>query len=81
MKVIVTGATGFVGKEVVAQCIQNTAITSVLVLTRRDIEKNLSSDPKVHVILHQDFDTYPQELLGQLEGSQGCIWYWSRFDV
>ncbi|KAJ9642086.1 hypothetical protein H2204_002455 [Knufia peltigerae] len=74
MKVIVTGATGFIGKQVVVQCIQNPTITSVIVLTRREIDKNLSSDPKVQVIIHQDFETYPQELLHQLQGSQGCIW-------
>lgn len=75
MKVIVTGATGFIGKQVVVQCIQNPTITSVIVLTRREIDKNLSSDPKVQVIIHQDFETYPQELLHQIQGSQGCIWY------
>lgn len=75
MEVIVAGATGFVGKAVVAQCIANPKIAVVHVLTRRNIDVDLNSSPKVHVILHQDFQNYPQQLLEQLQASQGCIWY------
>jgi nucleoside-diphosphate-sugar epimerase len=74
MKVIVTGATGFVGKQVVSQCIDNPEISSILVLTRRNIDQNLSQSSKVRVILHHDFHNYPQELLKQLRGSHSCIW-------
>lgn len=74
MKVIVTGATGFVGKQVVVQCIETPGISSIIVLSRRDIDEALSKNPKVHVILHQDFLSYPHDLLEQLKGSQGCIW-------
>lgn len=81
MEVIVAGATGFVGKEVVAQCIANPKIALVHVLTRRDIDVHLNSSPKVHVILHQDFQNYPQQLLEQLQSSRGCIWYSSSPQV
>lgn len=69
-----TGATGFVGREAVAQCIANPEISSILVLTRRNIDETLSQSSKVHVILHQDFQNYPPALLEQLKGSHGCIW-------
>src|ERR1700743_1906429 len=75
MKIIVTGATGFVGNKVVAECIANPAVSSVIVLTRRNIDETLSQNPKVQVILNQDFEHYPQDLLGRLKGSQGCVWY------
>ena len=29
---------------------------------------------KVRVVHHQDFSEQPSSLLGQLEGSEGCIW-------
>lgn len=74
MKVIVTGATGFVGGEVVKQCISNPSITSILVISRRDLPKDLSQSSKVKVILHQDFSSWPSSILEQLEGAEGCIW-------
>ena len=75
MKVIVSGATGFVGKEVVVQCIANPNITSVIVITRREIDAALSQSPKVRVILHNNFEEYPSDLLQQLRDAEGCIWY------
>ena len=74
MKVIITGATGFIGGEVVKQCIKCPSITSVLVLSRRDLPKELSQDPKVKVLIHTDFSSYPPSLLEQLEGADGCVW-------
>ncbi|EXJ73591.1 uncharacterized protein A1O5_03353 [Cladophialophora psammophila CBS 110553] len=46
MKIIIAGATGFVGKEVVVQSIENSRISSIIVLTRRHIDKILSQHPK-----------------------------------
>jgi uncharacterized protein YbjT (DUF2867 family) len=74
MKVIVTGATGFVGREVVARCIVHHRITNVIVLARRAIDDTLSKDPKVQVIVHEDFSTYPSSLMEQLKGAEACIW-------
>jgi hypothetical protein len=28
----------------------------------------------VNVIIHNDFSNYPQELLEQLKGAEGCVW-------
>jgi uncharacterized protein YbjT (DUF2867 family) len=74
MKVIVTGATGFVGREAVAQCIADPTISEVIVLTRREIDASVSHSPKVQVIFHHDFETYPQGLIEQLRRAKGCIW-------
>jgi uncharacterized protein YbjT (DUF2867 family) len=75
MKLIVTGATGFIGGEVVRQCIANSTVTTILVVSRREPSKETMASQKVKVILHQNFSDWPSSLLDQLEGAEGCIWY------
>ena len=73
-KIIVTGATGFVGSNVVKQCIKDEVVDEILVLTRKPIDEELLRNPKVKVIQHEEFSQYPDELLEQLRGAMGCIW-------
>lgn len=75
MKVIVTGATGFVGSEVVRKCIDRAEITSVIALGRRAIDQELSKNEKVQVVINENMGTYPQEVLDQLKGAEACISY------
>lgn len=78
MKIIVTGATGFVGHAVVRKCILSEAITSVIILSRNPVGKLLKRK-KVRVIRHDDFLSYPPDLLETLRGAQCCIWYATQF--
>ncbi|KND87243.1 hypothetical protein TOPH_08123 [Tolypocladium ophioglossoides CBS 100239] len=75
MKVIVTGATGFVGSSLLHDCISNDEITQVYALTRKHIPREFTKNPKVTVITHDDFLDYPPELLEQLSGAEACLWY------
>ncbi|KOS22475.1 hypothetical protein ESCO_002088 [Escovopsis weberi] len=74
MKVIVTGATGTVGKAIVQQCLQDEHITTVIILTRRAVSMDFESHPKVQVVLHQDFSQYPAEMMRGFEGAEACLW-------
>ncbi|KAI1381201.1 hypothetical protein F4677DRAFT_119348 [Hypoxylon crocopeplum] len=74
MRVIITGATGFLGGEVVRQAIANERITQIFILTRKSPPDELSKSTKVTVIEHSDFSIYPPKLLAQLAGAEGCIW-------
>ena len=74
-KIIVTGATGFIGSNVVKQCTKNTEVAEVIVLTRKPIDEELSRNSKVNVMLHEEFSQYPDDLLEQLKGAVGCIWW------
>ncbi|KAK9760372.1 hypothetical protein K7432_015679 [Basidiobolus ranarum] len=71
MKIIVTGATGFVGHEVLIQCLENSSIETVTVLSRRPIE-NLTHN-KLNTIILQDFTDY-SSVIKKLEGHVACIW-------
>jgi len=75
MKVIITGATGFVGSALARQSIADPRISSVLILTRRAPEDDIAGDAKVTVIEHDDFASYPPELLAKLVGAEACLWY------
>lgn len=73
MKVIVTGATGFVGAAVVKRCITDSRISEIVVLSRKAIAESLSKSAKVEVNLHDDFSNYPASLIDRLGDAQGCI--------
>jgi len=51
MKVIITGATGMVGKGVLLECLQNDLVTKVLVVGRKTAN---IEHPKMEEIIHED---------------------------
>ncbi len=68
MKLILTGATGFLGGEVLKQALADPAIEQVTVLTRRPLE---TTHAKLKAILLQDFIDYSDLALGDYDA---CIW-------
>lgn len=52
MKVIITGATGMVGKGVLLECLDNEAVSSVLAINRKSVEVQ---HPKLKEVIHKDF--------------------------
>ncbi|GAA6004825.1 hypothetical protein JCM10207_008418 [Rhodosporidiobolus poonsookiae] len=76
-KLIITGATGTAGSEVVRQALLNPAISHVTVLSRRPLPAHIAPsppNPKLNVVLHSDFGSYPPSLLDQLKGHDACVW-------
>lgn len=76
MKILLTGATGYIGSEILTQAIKHNYITHVYVLTRKELPSKLSTNKKVTQIIHEDFSQYPEWLLSKLAnyGIEGCIW-------
>ncbi|KAG9235654.1 hypothetical protein BJ875DRAFT_373780 [Amylocarpus encephaloides] len=74
MKIILTGATGMIGLEVLAQCIKSPSVTQIIVLIRKPLPESTSTSPKIRVIIHENFLSYPDSVLQQLSGAQACIW-------
>lgn len=73
MHLILTGATGMVGSACLNHMLTNNSIISVSILSRRPVPM-AEGKAKAKVILHNDFDQYPKETLGQLKGATGCVW-------
>lgn len=71
--IIITGATGQAGAAVLAYAIKSSSVARVSVLSRRPV-KLADNEPKAHVIIHKDFETYPPDVLDQLKGATGCVW-------
>jgi hypothetical protein len=75
MKVVLTGTTGFIGQEVLNQALSHPSITSIIALSRKPLPPTFASDPKLKVVLIDDFSTYSPSVLSQLSGADACIWY------
>jgi hypothetical protein len=74
-KIILTGATGLVGSQVLKAAIADHRITSIVILSRRALPNpTLSENAKVTVLIHKDFEVYPPELVEQLRGAEAVIW-------
>jgi thioester reductase-like protein len=74
MKLVLTGCTGFIGSEVLSQCLQNPTITSIVALSRRELPKAVNSDPKLKVVVTKNFTTYQDSVVNEISGSDACIW-------
>jgi len=69
LKVIITGATGMVGEGVLHECLQNTDVEKVLVISRRPTGY---SSPKLEEIIHNDFLNV-SSLSDYLKGYNACF--------
>ncbi|KAH8818560.1 hypothetical protein DL96DRAFT_1503731 [Flagelloscypha sp. PMI_526] len=86
MHIILTGATGTIGAPVLVHCISSPLVTKLSVLTRRPFPLPPKPSPplqtlgehwdpnKVHLITHQDYMSYPEDVLDKLRGAEACIW-------
>jgi hypothetical protein len=73
MHLILTGATGLVGSAVLHHMINTPSVTAVSILSRRPVPQ-ADGHGKVKVIIHEDFNTYPSDVLERLQGAEGCVW-------
>ena len=76
MRIIITGATGNIGTELVRQCLLSPSITHITILARHSPTTLDLSNSKLNFIQHVDFLQYPSPLLDTLRSLniEGCIW-------
>ena len=68
-KVIITGATGMIGRGVLLECLDHPEIAEVLAIGRNSIGMG---HPKLKELIHQDFSDFSQ-VKDQLNGYDGCF--------
>lgn len=76
MKIVLTGATGFIGSEILDQALANRYVTHIYCLTRRALPEKYSTHDKITVVQHDNFDDLPDHLFERFRGwgVGGCIW-------
>ena len=76
VKIVLTGATGFIGSEILEQCLTNRSIQHIYCLTCRALDEKYSTHPKVTQVQHDNFDDLPDHLFERFRGwgVGGCIW-------
>lgn len=74
MKLIVAGASGFVGSRVIRQALRRPEITSVVALSRKPVESIEGLTGFKNVIV-PDYGVYPEDVRRELAGASACIWY------
>jgi len=70
MKIILTGATGTAGSEVLRQALADAEVTEILVLSRRPLDV---ADPKLRVAMPENFLDY-SKVAPQFAGYDACLW-------
>lgn len=77
MHLILTGATGIVGSSALVHILSLPAgqVTRLSILSRKPVAiAEAANKPNVKFIRHEDFSSYPPELLEELRGADGVIW-------
>ncbi|KAJ2974528.1 hypothetical protein NQ176_g6004 [Zarea fungicola] len=75
MKLIVTGATGLVGSEIIRQCLAKPEVTSVVAVARKAVTaKDPVNASKLKSVVISDYEAYPDDVKTQFAGADACIW-------
>lgn len=75
MKLIITGATGLVGSELVRQSLRVKDIHSVIAVARQPIKLPEDVDTsKLKSVVIKDYGEYPDSIKAEFAGADACIW-------
>ena len=76
MKLVIGGATGFVGSDLLRQALLSKEISSIIAVGRRPASAPEGTDAsKLDNIVSKDLTQYSDEAKQKLAGVDACIWY------
>ena len=80
MKLIVAGASGFVGAEIVRQALADPRVTHLIALSRSPLtpQDNLAEsadNSKFHNVVVEDYGSYSDDAKKEFQGVDGVLWY------
>jgi NAD dependent epimerase/dehydratase family enzyme len=74
--VIIGGATGLTGKELVKQALDKPEITTVVAISRRPLTTEQGAGhAKLRNVIVKDYDQYPEDVKMEFVGAGACIWW------
>ncbi|KAF4981335.1 hypothetical protein FDECE_17705 [Fusarium decemcellulare] len=76
MKVLLTGASGMVGGEVLSQCLSHPSISSIVAFGRRELSlpDETPKVQKLQSVVIKDFSKWPEDILHAHSDAVGMIW-------
>ncbi|KAK9860744.1 hypothetical protein MYU51_005967 [Penicillium brevicompactum] len=75
MKLIVTGATGLLGTEIIRQTLHIPEITEVIALARKPVQLDEGVDSsKIKSVIIRDYGDYADDVKAEFAGADACIW-------
>lgn len=79
MKLIVAGATGFVGREIIRLSLKRPDIATVIALSRTPISPPSQLEDgvdlsKLRNVILPDYGDYPDSVKKEFAGADACIW-------
>ncbi len=75
MKLVIGGATGFVGREVLRQALQCAEVTEIVTIGRRPVVVDDEQRSKITDIVMEAQDAFPDSVGRLIADSDACIWY------
>ena len=76
MKLVICGANGYLGTELLRQSLRMPAVSTVVALARRPVSVPEGADgAKMRCVVVEDYGNFSADARKQLEGTDACIWY------
>jgi uncharacterized protein YbjT (DUF2867 family) len=72
-QLLITGVTGRIGSQVLAQALRLSSVSSVIALSRRPLP-DLVRHSRLEVVVLGDFTSYSADVIAKLSKADGCIW-------
>lgn len=74
MKVLIVGASGMIGSEVLIQCLAHPRISKVVAFVRQELSAQVSGHPKLESVVIRDFSAWQEDVLQAHGDAAAMIW-------